>query len=89
MRLKRKDGLPRLLEEVNGVGLWKEISKEAPQPKYNSLFVIGDGSIVKIWEDMWCSMDPLRVSLPSLNALANPKGGRRVAGEPLICEALQ
>lgn len=41
------------------VSLWKEIRKEVVQLKLNSEFVVGEGSVVRFWEDAWCSPNPL------------------------------
>ena len=50
----------------DGVSLWKEINEEASQLKLNSDFVIGDGSKVRFWEDVWCREEPLCVFSHSL-----------------------
>ena len=54
--------------------MWKEISKESEQLKNDSFFELGDGYRIKFKEDVWCGETPLRVSFPSLYALANSKG---------------
>ena len=59
-----------------GVGLWKEICKEALQLKLNSEFVVGDGSMVRFWEDVWCSPNPLCNTFPMLYSLADSKGAK-------------
>ena len=37
-----------------GTGLWKEIRKEWEVILKNAKFVIGDGSRVSFWKDLWC-----------------------------------
>ena len=54
--LKKGDGSPRVPRGSYGVGLWKEICKEALQLKLNSEFVVGEGSRVGFWEDVWCGL---------------------------------
>ena len=48
----------RIFKGSYGVGLWKEISKEASLLKFNSVLFVGDGSMVNFWEDVWCDEDP-------------------------------
>ena len=57
-----------------GIGLWKEISKESEQLKNDRFFELGDGCRIKFLEDVWCGETLLRVSFPSLYALADSKG---------------
>ena len=52
------------------VSLWKDISNAARKLRHDCYFVIGDGSRVKFWDDLWCGERPLRVMFPSLYALA-------------------
>ena len=42
--------------------------------KTDNIFELGDGYKIKFWEDVWCGETPLRVSFPSLYALAILKG---------------
>ena len=37
-----------------GVGLWKDIRKEAQQLKQKCKIMLGDGSCIRFWEDRWC-----------------------------------
>ena len=36
------------------VGLWKDINREASVLKQDCFFVLGNGSRIKFWEDLWC-----------------------------------
>ena len=49
-----------------GVGLWKEILKEASWVKDNWKFRVGNGSRVRFWTDFWCGPSTLSHSFPSL-----------------------
>ena len=60
----------------HGVGLWKEICKEALFLRNHCSVKIGDGSKVRFWEDWWCGEAPLCSSFPSLYRLANSKGAK-------------
>ena len=42
-----------------GVGLWKDINKEATVLKQFSNFVVGYGKHVRFWKDTWCGSKPL------------------------------
>ena len=44
----------RTSRQSYGVGLWKEINKEAMQLIQDCLFEIGERSRVRFWEDVWC-----------------------------------
>ena len=68
----------KILRGSYGVGLWKEIIKEAMQLKQNCSFDLGDGCKVRFWEDAWCDEIPLCLSFPSLFEVANSKGARLV-----------
>ena len=55
------------------VGLWKDISKETRPLKQNCC-ILGDGKIIRFWDDSWCGVGPLCEALPALFALADSKG---------------
>ena len=40
------------------MGLWKEIYKESFSIKQHNNLILGDGSIIKFWEDAWCNEEP-------------------------------
>ena len=67
---------PPIPKGFHGVGLWKEICKEALFIKNHCLVKIGDGSKARFWEDWWCGEAPLCYSFPSLYRLANSKGAK-------------
>ena len=67
---------PSIPKGCHGVGLWKEICKEALFIKNNCLMKIGDGSKARLWEDWWCGEAPLCYSFLSLDRLANSKGAK-------------
>ena len=56
------------------VELWKDISKETRQLKQNCCFILGDGNIIRFWEDSWCGEGTLCVAFPALFAIADSKG---------------
>ena len=49
-----------------GVSLWKTISPGRPSFSCHILYDIGDGSMVKFWQDHWCGETSLAVSYPEL-----------------------
>ena len=49
----------------NGVGLWRDISKELNQLKQVCSFTLGRRRI-RFWENVWYGENPLRVTFPSL-----------------------
>ena len=53
-----------------GVGLWKEIIKESSWVKENWRFIVGNGTKIRFWLDLWCGTAPLRHSFPILFDLA-------------------
>ena len=53
-----------------GVGVWKEILKEANWCWDNIRFKVGKGTRVNFWTDHWCGDEALSRSFPQLFALA-------------------
>ncbi|RVW93098.1 hypothetical protein CK203_031459 [Vitis vinifera] len=53
-----------------GVGVWKEILKEANWCWDNIRFKVGKGTKVKFWTDHWCGDEALSRIFPQLFALA-------------------
>ncbi|RVW51028.1 hypothetical protein CK203_077618 [Vitis vinifera] len=53
-----------------GVGVWKEILKEANWCWDNIGFKVGEGTKVKFWTDHWCGNAALSQNFPQLFALA-------------------
>ncbi|RVW46561.1 LINE-1 reverse transcriptase-like [Vitis vinifera] len=59
-----------LTREAFGVGVWKEILKEANWCWDNIRFKVGKGTKVKFWTDHWCGNEALSRIFPQLFALA-------------------
>ncbi|RVW42180.1 putative ribonuclease H protein [Vitis vinifera] len=53
-----------------GVGVWKEIMKEAKWCWENTKFKVGKGTKVKFWSDQWCGNERLSHSFPQLYEMA-------------------
>ncbi|RVW34350.1 Transposon TX1 uncharacterized 149 kDa protein [Vitis vinifera] len=53
-----------------GVGLWKEIMKETDWCWDNLEFMVGKGTKIKFWTDVWCAGTALSQTFPHLFALA-------------------
>ncbi|XP_026417074.1 uncharacterized protein LOC113312541 [Papaver somniferum] len=34
---------------------WKNINKQMPKVRNNSVWVVGNGKMIRIWEDLWCA----------------------------------
>ena len=54
-------------------GLWKEIRKDWEIVRLNAKFVIGDGSRVRFWKDVWGGEEALCITFPTLFSLAVQK----------------
>ena len=52
-----------------GIGLWKEIRKDWEVLLLNAKFVIGDGSRVGFWKDVWVGEEALCRAFPTLFSL--------------------
>ena len=53
-----------------GIGLWKEIRKGWEVVLLNAKFVIGDGSRISFWKDVWGREEALCRVFPTLFSLA-------------------
>ena len=53
-----------------GVGVWKEILKEAGWCWENLAFKVGKGNKIRFWTDLWCGDTVLSQSFPHLFTLA-------------------
>ncbi|RVW45359.1 putative mitochondrial protein [Vitis vinifera] len=53
-----------------GVGVWKEILKEAGWCWDNLVFKVGKGNKIRFWNDMWCGDSALSQRFPHLYILA-------------------
>ena len=50
----------------HGVGMWKFIrSRWAKFSKFVT-FEVGDGSLIRFWDDVWCTEEPLKLAYPEL-----------------------
>ena len=58
-----------------GVGMWKNINKEAAVFKQFCNFAVGDGRRVRFWEDTWFGIEPMSETFPNIYSMANTKGG--------------
>ena len=56
-------------------GVNPKISKGTLLVKSNCVFLMGEGSRVKFYEDTWCGFNPLCTIFPHLYSLAGSKGG--------------
>ena len=54
-----------------GVGVWKDIRREAQLLKQDCNFILGDGERIRFWKDRWRRSDMLHELFPTLYALAN------------------
>ena len=57
--------------EALGVGVWKEILKEADWCWDNMVFIAGKGSKISFWTDVWCIGTALSQNFPHLFAMAS------------------
>ena len=57
-----------------GVGLWKEIMKEADWCWNNMTFKVGKGTKIRFWKDTWCGDVELARRFPQLFNVAAQKG---------------
>ena len=58
-----------------GVGVWKAIRNGWENIRTHSRFIIGDGTRVKFWKDLWCGNQSLEYAFPNLFYLAVNKDG--------------
>ena len=58
-----------------GVGVWKAIRNGWENIRTHSRFIIGDGTRVKFWKDLWCGNQSLKYAFPNLFNLAVNKDG--------------
>ncbi|RVW16810.1 putative ribonuclease H protein [Vitis vinifera] len=58
-----------------GVGVWKAIRKGWENFRSHSRFIIGDGTRVKFWKDLWCGNQSLEEAFPILFILSVNKEG--------------
>ena len=53
-----------------GVGVWKEILKETEWCWDNMVFIVGKGTKIKFWTNVWCTGTTLSQNFPHLFAMA-------------------
>uniref|UniRef100_A0A2N9FU80 Reverse transcriptase domain-containing protein n=1 Tax=Fagus sylvatica TaxID=28930 RepID=A0A2N9FU80_FAGSY len=60
----------------HGVGLWKFI--QSRWVKFSKLvtFEVGDGSLIRFWDDVWCGEEPLKLAYPELYRITYVKDGQ-------------
>ena len=59
-----------------GVGLWKDIRREAQQLKQDCNLMLSDGGRIRFWEDKWFGEIPPCDQFPTLYAVAASKGAK-------------
>ncbi|WKA01914.1 hypothetical protein VitviT2T_020163 [Vitis vinifera] len=70
-----------------GVGVWKAIRKGWENFRSHSRFIIGDGTRVKFWKDLWCGNQSLEEAFPILfNLSVNKEGWVQKRRELLAAE---
>jgi hypothetical protein len=57
----------------HGVGLWKNIRRGWSELCRHTRFVLGNGTKIRFWDDVWCGDSPLRVAFPGLYDIAREK----------------
>jgi hypothetical protein len=55
---------------VFGVGVWKNIKKCWDSFSSFTRFVVGDGTKINCWHDLWCGDMALKVACPALFRIA-------------------
>jgi hypothetical protein len=56
-----------------GVGVWKNIRKGWDSFSRFTRFVVGDGSKISFWHDLWCGNTALKVAFAALFGIAHVK----------------
>jgi hypothetical protein len=54
----------------HGVGLWKNIRKGWSLFNSHTRFILGNGSRIRFWDDVWCGEMPLKEAFPGLYDIA-------------------
>jgi hypothetical protein len=61
------------LVSASGVGVWKNIRKGWDSFSRFTRFVVGDGSKISFWRDLWCRDTALKVAFPALFGITRVK----------------
>ncbi|KAL6343049.1 hypothetical protein AAG906_017861 [Vitis piasezkii] len=75
-----------------GVGIWKAIRNGWENFRSHSCFIIGDGTRVKFWKDLWCGNQALEEAFPILFNLSGLRFNRHLNDwevgevESLLCK---
>lgn len=62
-------------KEAFGVGLWRDIIREANLVSAYNMFALGDGNRIWFWKDFSCGSEPLGISFPSLYSVTPSREG--------------
>ncbi len=63
-------GAQRKLEVLTGVSLWRNIRNGWGSFSNFLSYKVGDGSHISFWHNVWCGIEPLRLSFPELYSIA-------------------
>jgi hypothetical protein len=55
------------------VGLWKNIRKGLSLFCSHTRFILGDGAMIRFWDDVWCGEMSLKEAFPILYGIARDK----------------
>jgi len=72
-----------------GVGVWKNIRKGWISLSCFTRFVLGDGSKISFWHDLWCGDTILKEAFPALFGIARLKGTVVADNLELLGDSLQ
>ena len=73
--LQEGGGCSKGVRDRYGVGVWKVIRNGWENIRTHSRFIVGDGTRVKFWKDLWCENLSLEDAFPNLFNLAINKEG--------------
>ncbi|RVW35996.1 putative ribonuclease H protein [Vitis vinifera] len=73
-----QEGFGWMTKKANGtfgVGVWKEIMKEKDWCWENMAFIMGNGTRISFWNDLWCGCSVLSQRFPHLYGMAAHRNG--------------